>query len=69
MTGEAFGAIAVRSRAMHKTQGFGGFSAVGSSGPRQESFTLLGGEPATTDILDGVDPTWAVFPAAPRLEK
>ncbi|MSU70009.1 MAG: LmbE family protein [Opitutaceae bacterium] len=61
VTDEPFGAIAVRSRAMHKTQGFGGFTAVGSSGPRQESFTLLGGDPATKDILDGVDSTWRRF--------
>ncbi len=69
VTGEAFGAIAVRSRAMHKTQGFGGFTAVGSSGPRQESFLLLGGEPATTDILDGVDPTWGRFSGGAEIGK
>ena len=57
VSGESFGAIAGRSRAMHKTQGFGNFGG-GGGGARQESFTLLDGEPATNDILDGVDTTW-----------
>lgn len=67
VTGESFGSIAARSRAMHKTQGFGNFGAGAAGGPRQESFTLLGGEPATRDILDGVDSTWARFPGGAEL--
>ena len=58
VTGESFGDIAARSRSMHKTQGFGNFSG-GGRGGRQESFLLLGGEPAANDILDGVDTTWS----------
>jgi len=58
VTGEAFTDIAGRSRSMHKTQGFGNYTGSGGSGPRSESFTLLAGEPATNDILDGVDDTW-----------
>ena len=60
VSGESFAEIAGRSRAMHKTQGlvnFGG-GGRGGGGPRLESFQLLGGEPATNDILDGVDTTW-----------
>ena len=73
--GESFASIAARSRAMHKTQGFGpdgrlmsgvsGGLAVrdpGTGGPRIESFLLLGGEPAARDILDGVDTTWSRVP-------
>jgi len=70
--GESFASIAARSRAMHKTQGFGmdggpgaggpGAGAPGAGGPRTESFLLLGGEPATQDILDGVDTTWNRVP-------
>jgi LmbE family N-acetylglucosaminyl deacetylase len=73
--GETFAAIAARSRAMHKTQGFGpdgtlvrGVSsglavrAPVTSGPRVESFQPLGGEPATRDIMDGVDTTWNRVP-------
>ena len=59
VTGEAFTDIAGRSRSMHKTQGFGNFGGGGGSGPRNESFALLAGEPATNDILDGVDDTWS----------
>ena len=60
VTGEPLGAIAGRSRSMHKSQGFGNFGggAGGGGGPRTESFQLLAGEPATKDILDGVDTTW-----------
>ena len=61
VTGQAFGAIASRSRSMHKTQGFG-FFAVGTSGARSESFQLLLGEPAASDIFDGIDTTWGRVP-------
>ncbi len=57
VTGESFAAIAGRSRSMHKTQGFDRFTNA-TTGPRPEFFRLLGGEPATKDILDGVDTTW-----------
>jgi LmbE family N-acetylglucosaminyl deacetylase len=64
VTGESFGSIASRSRAMHKTQGFGGGFGPGGGGggPRQESFTLLDGAPATSDIFEGIDTTWTRFP-------
>jgi LmbE family N-acetylglucosaminyl deacetylase len=59
VTGAPFGVLAARSRSMHKTQGFANFSvAAAGSGPRIESFQLLGGEPAGADIMDGVDTTW-----------
>ena len=64
VSGDSFSSIAGRSRAMHKTQGFGNFGGGGgrrgggAGGPRNESFTLMAGEPATKDILDGVDTTW-----------
>lgn len=60
-TGESFADIAGRSRSMHKTQGFGDFRGRGGGGPRYESFELLDGEPATNDILDGVDTTWGRY--------
>ena len=56
---QSFGEIAGRSRSMHKTQGFGNFSGGGGRGARPESFQLLEGEPASKDIMDGVDTTWA----------
>jgi LmbE family N-acetylglucosaminyl deacetylase len=55
--GISFGELASRSRAMHKTQGFDNFR--GGGGARTETFQLLAGEPATNDILDGVDTTWS----------
>ena len=70
MSGESFAEIAARSRSMHKTQGFGNFSGFGGgSGPRFESFELLAGEPATNDILDGVDTTWGRVPGGAEIGK
>ena len=62
VTGDSFAELAARSRAMHKTQGFDNFTFRGGNGPHLESFVRLAGEPATTDILDGVDTTWNRFP-------
>ncbi len=59
VTGESFGAIAGHSRSMHKTQGFGNFGGGGGGGPNVQSFVLLAGEPATNDIMDGVELTWS----------
>jgi len=61
VSGESFGSIAGRSRAMHKSQGFGNFTG-GGGGARPENFTLLDGEPVTNDILDGVETSWARIP-------
>lgn len=62
VSGESFEELAGRSRSMHKTQGFGNFRFRGGNGPRTESFQLLGGKPATKDIMDDVDTTWARVP-------
>jgi LmbE family N-acetylglucosaminyl deacetylase len=64
--GESFTAIAARSRAMHKTQGF---DVGGPPGGwrKTESFLPLGGEPATHDILDGVDTTWSRVPGGAEI--
>ena len=58
VTGESFSDIAGRSRSMHKTQGFGNFGG-GGGRPNMQTFVLLAGEPATNDIMDGVDLTWS----------
>ncbi len=61
LLGESFSTIASRSRAMHKSQGFGNFGSGGRGGgsrPRTESFQLLAGEPAKKDIFDGIDVQW-----------
>lgn len=62
VSGLSFGDLAARSRAMHKTQGFDQFRGGGNRGPSNESFGLLAGEPATNDIFDGIDTTWARIP-------
>jgi len=66
VSGDTFSTVAARSRSMHKTQGFGNFTGFGG-GTRPEMFQLLDGEPATNDILDGVDTTWARIPGAAEI--
>jgi LmbE family N-acetylglucosaminyl deacetylase len=58
----SFAQIAAMSRSMHKTQGFANYTGRAGNGPSYESFQLLDGDPATTDILDGVDTTWNRIP-------
>ena len=59
LLGESFGEIGARGRSMHKSQGEG---RLGLRGSALETFQLLAGEPATADLLDGVDTTWSRFP-------
>jgi LmbE family N-acetylglucosaminyl deacetylase len=61
VTGEDFGAIAARSRAQHITQGFGNFGGRGGGGPNEQTFIPQGGEPAKSDLMDGIDTTWSRF--------
>ncbi|HTB63700.1 MAG TPA: PIG-L family deacetylase [Opitutales bacterium] len=61
VSGESFASIAARARANHKTQGFGNLAGGVGAGARTETFQLLDGEPATTDVLDGVDTTWSRY--------
>ncbi len=71
VTGESFATIASRSRGQHKTQGFGNFAAAtgGRGGARQETFTPIDGEPATTELMDGLDLTFARFPGGTQIAK
>src|SRR5579872_1968644 len=64
LMGESYGEIAAESRSMHKTQGMGGLP---SRGGGFESFRLLAGDPATNDILDGVDATWSRIPGGTEI--
>jgi hypothetical protein len=53
---------------MHKTQGFDNFRGFGGGGgARPESFQLFDGEPATNDIMDGVDTTWGRVPGGAEI--
>ena len=68
VTGEPFGTIANQSRGMHKTQGLGIFAArTGGPGPNMQTFQLLAGDVPTTDLMDGVDTTWARIPGGAAL--
>jgi LmbE family N-acetylglucosaminyl deacetylase len=68
VTGEPFATIANRSRGMHKTQSLGFFSArTGGAGPNLQTFQLLAGDAPVTDIMDGVDTTWARLPGGAAL--
>lgn len=64
LLGESFGEIGARGRSMHKSQGEG---RTGTRGPAVENFTLLAGEPATNDILNGVDTTWGRIPGGAEI--
>ena len=64
VTGESFASIASRSIGMHKTQGV---SRRGSDGPNEQTFLLLGGEPAEKDLFDGIDTTWARVPGGAEI--
>jgi len=62
VSGQEFGTIAARSRAMHQTQGLAGAVNRARTGPNEQSFMLLAGLPATDDLMNGVDTTWARYP-------
>ena len=67
VTGIPFGVIAGRSRGMHITQGFGIFGGRGAGGPNEQSFIHLDGEPAQTDLMDEIDPTWNRVPGGAEI--
>ena len=72
VTGDAVQTIASRTSAQHKTQfgpggGAGGRGPSGGAGARQETFGLLGGEPAKDDIMDGIDLTWSRVPGGSEI--
>ncbi|HTR76671.1 MAG TPA: PIG-L family deacetylase [Gemmatimonadaceae bacterium] len=67
--GLPFATVAAESRAMHKTQGFGqtgggpgGARGGAGAGARLETFQLLAGDSASSDIMQGIDTTWARIP-------
>ena len=55
LLGKSYHEIASLSRSMHKSQGFG---AVPVRGQRLDYYQLLDGEPATTDLFEGIDTSW-----------
>ena len=67
VSGQEFGTIAARSRAMHQTQGLAGAVNRARTGPNEQTFMLLAGDPATADLMDGVDTTWARYPGGTEI--
>jgi LmbE family N-acetylglucosaminyl deacetylase len=57
--GKSYTEMAGESRSQHKSQGFG---SAGRRGAQYESFELMDGDPATTDIFEGIDVTWNRIP-------
>lgn len=59
LLGLSFTELAGISRSMHKSQGFG---AAQSRGSQVNYFIHTAGEPASSDLFDGVDLTWSRIP-------
>jgi LmbE family N-acetylglucosaminyl deacetylase len=57
--GKSYTEMAGESRSQHKSQGTG---SAGRRGTQFDSFELMDGDPATTDIFEGVDVTWNRVP-------
>jgi LmbE family N-acetylglucosaminyl deacetylase len=68
-SGESFGSIAARSRAMHKTQGFDITAPPLNEGSRVEAFKHLAGDMATGDLFAGIDTTWARIPGGAEIAR
>lgn len=64
LLGESFGEIGARGRSMHKSQGEG---RSGTRGAAFENFQLVAGAAFTSDLLDGVDHTWARWPGGAEI--
>jgi LmbE family N-acetylglucosaminyl deacetylase len=97
VSGQEFGTIAARSRAMHQTQGLAGAINRARTGVNEQSFMLLAGLPGDwpgqtpagqprdelgalsmskrqagtvsvlSDLMDGVDTTWARYPGGAEI--
>jgi LmbE family N-acetylglucosaminyl deacetylase len=63
--GRAYTEIAAESRSQHKSQGFG---SAERRGTLLNYFDLRGGEPAKSDLFEGVPTTWARYPKGEQLD-
>jgi LmbE family N-acetylglucosaminyl deacetylase len=57
--GYSYEEIAGMSRSMHRSQGMGNIGRVGSV---EAEFIIIGGEPATKDLFEGIDTSWNRLP-------
>ncbi len=65
LLGMSYTEIAAKSRSNHKSQGFG---AASRRGTRYDYFKLVAGEPAVTDLFDGIDTSWNRISGGHRVE-
>jgi len=66
LLGKSFGEIAGESRSENRSQGTGGLRRKGSI---LNYFDLLAGDPATTDLFEGIDTTWSRYPGGEAVGK
>ncbi len=64
LLGKSYSEIGAESRSMHKSQGFGVSARRGS---RPDYFQLMEGNPATTDLFEGIDTTWRRIPGGQEI--
>jgi LmbE family N-acetylglucosaminyl deacetylase len=66
ITGLSFGEVAAISRSQHRSQAMG---AREDRGSQKNYFVNVAGDPAATDLLEGVDTTWARVPGSAETAK
>ncbi|HSP06005.1 MAG TPA: PIG-L family deacetylase, partial [Acidobacteriota bacterium] len=66
LLGLSYTEIAGMSRSMHKSQGFGDSE---DRGPSINYFQLVAGEPAKSDLFDGIDLSWKRIAGSEALQK
>jgi len=59
LLGRAYSEIAAESRSQHKSQGFG---AAERRGTILNYYDLLAGDPAATDLFEGINTSWSRYP-------
>jgi LmbE family N-acetylglucosaminyl deacetylase len=64
LLGKSYSEIAGESRSQHKSQGFG---SGGRRGTQNDYFELWEGEPASRDVLEGIDTTWNRVPGGQKV--
>jgi LmbE family N-acetylglucosaminyl deacetylase len=66
MLGRSYTEIAADSRSMHKSQGFGAAERRGSI---LNYFDQIAGDPAKSDIFEGIDVSWSRYPGGEQIGK
>jgi LmbE family N-acetylglucosaminyl deacetylase len=66
LLGRSYTEIAAESRSMHKSQGFGAAERRGTS---PNYFDQLAGDPAASDIFEGIDTSWSRYPGGEAVGK